>query len=296
METVMEEESPVIAAVSPVMDTVAPVMETATEEQSEQPRRPGQLLRQGSIAASVAPAGRMLLRQGSMSAGPVPAAPSQLACPTPDTPPAGRQLTRQTSQAAGPPGATRQLLRQGSQVAGGRQSPPAELSPNRQLQRKGTVSTVAEIFGKKEKGSPSKEKANPFEDKNANGTPTDLVSLVRNSAAAFLTADVNKDQALTFEEFVTAIPKETRDQHPDASLKALFEAADHDGSGDITRDEFFFWSLSNAMQFSGGSSGMEEVIRSHTHTYMAPHLPWYIYIYMCVCMYAGSSGLCVHDR
>ena len=75
-------------------------------------------------------------------------------------------------------------------------------------------------------------------------------SLMQASAAAFLSADVNRDQRLDFDEFCRIVPEHTRQHHTTADMRQLFEAADVDRSGGISRDEFFFWTISWTEQYA----------------------------------------------
>ena len=85
-----------------------------------------------------------------------------------------------------------------------------------------------------------------------------------------ISADTNGDAELSYEEFVNVIPKQTREKHEDASLKEIFDLADTDGNGAISREEFFFWALNWAFESSGGShkgGAATEGIRAVFRTY-----------------------------
>lgn len=84
-----------------------------------------------------------------------------------------------------------------------------------------------------------------------------LARIVHTSAAAFLAADDNGDQKLTFTEFCNAIPEAHRASYSDETLLELFQMADADRSGSVSPDEFFFFTLSWVSKFSGFSTGLE---------------------------------------
>lgn len=63
-----------------------------------------------------------------------------------------------------------------------------------------------------------------------------LTALVRNASLAFIACDAQGDQELSYDEFVNVLPKETREKHPAASLREIFNMADTDGNGSISRE------------------------------------------------------------
>ena len=89
-------------------------------------------------------------------------------------------------------------------------------------------------------------------------------TLVQNAAAAFLAADVNGNMMLDFDEFKTLIPKELRKQGDEKELREIFDQADLNKNGEVSRDEFFFWTLSWAQNHAGiSTAGIEELFRHH---------------------------------
>lgn len=94
-----------------------------------------------------------------------------------------------------------------------------------------------------------------------------LAELVRCASLSFLAADANGDEDLEFHEFVNVIPAELREKSSAAALREIFDMADTNNDARISKDEFFFWSLSWAFQNSGGATAsaamVEEVFREH---------------------------------
>ena len=81
--------------------------------------------------------------------------------------------------------------------------------------------------------------------------PPPLLRRVQAAATAFYAADVNSDQKLDFEEFKAVASGFER--AGDATLREMFEMADRNGSGGITRDEWFFWVMSWLQLFGDDS-------------------------------------------
>ena len=63
---------------------------------------------------------------------------------------------------------------------------------------------------------------------------------------AFMEADVDNSQALSFEEFASLVPKSMKLKP--AQVKMMFRQADVDGNGEISLDEYFSFVLSNASE------------------------------------------------
>ena len=72
------------------------------------------------------------------------------------------------------------------------------------------------------------------------------VNLMRETAMAFMEADVDNSQALSFEEFASLVPKSMKLKP--AQVKMMFRQADVDGNGEISLDEYFSFVLSNASE------------------------------------------------
>ena len=67
-------------------------------------------------------------------------------------------------------------------------------------------------------------------------------------AAAFLEADIDGDKLLSFDQFASICPES---QSSKDEIRAVFESIDHNGSGDISLDEYFLWTLQVAVETSG---------------------------------------------
>lgn len=68
-----------------------------------------------------------------------------------------------------------------------------------------------------------------------------FLNLVQKAAASFFNADVNHDHRLSWEDWQLLFPES--DQLSSKDMRTIFDMADADSSGYITRDEFFFWVL-----------------------------------------------------
>lgn len=64
-------------------------------------------------------------------------------------------------------------------------------------------------------------------------------------------ADVDGSKSLVFEEFVVALPAHLRSKHSLSELRSWFALVDVDGSGEVTLDEYFRWSLSASSLVTG---------------------------------------------
>ena len=92
------------------------------------------------------------------------------------------------------------------------------------------------------------------------------VDLIQTSAVAFIEADVNHDQRLTIDEFKNVIPASLRETTSDDVLLELFQMADEDGSGFLTQQEYFFWTMRWTAENSGACSGLEQTFKKFDKT------------------------------
>ena len=85
-----------------------------------------------------------------------------------------------------------------------------------------------------------------------------ILDLIQSCAASFFASDHDSDQKLSFDEFQQVLPKHVRDAYKKSTLKELFDDADVNGDGGISREEFFFWTLRWVTEnTNGGLSGLE---------------------------------------
>ena len=87
-----------------------------------------------------------------------------------------------------------------------------------------------------------------------------VANMTREAAVAFLNADIDGNQLLSFDEFLSIAPTALSR----SGVQKLFNLVDTDNSGGISMDEFFFWSVSLAHESTG--SGMESFIRKYDKT------------------------------
>lgn len=80
--------------------------------------------------------------------------------------------------------------------------------------------------------------------------------LVEVLAATFMSADLGSDQKLDFDEFQAHVPERICMQVSISEMREVFEMADGDQSGFVSREEYFFWML-RWMAKSGEISGLE---------------------------------------
>lgn len=89
-------------------------------------------------------------------------------------------------------------------------------------------------------------------------TPLDIA---RDAGIAFLDADVNGDQKLSWEEFQLCIPANMKENATPEELRDLFDEADADHNGTISIDEYFMWTLNACVAQAG--AGLESVFRRY---------------------------------
>ena len=77
---------------------------------------------------------------------------------------------------------------------------------------------------------------------------------VRREVFAFAEYDLDGNERLDFEEFFAMLPRYIREHHTVDAIRVWFEAADSDKDGELSINEFFKWSLSNASQRYGAQS------------------------------------------
>ena len=110
--------------------------------------------------------------------------------------------------------------------------------------------------------SPSKAVSSPY--KAVSKTKSGL-DLSRDAATAFLEADVDGDRKVSFAEFMSRmVPSNMLASTSNEALRELFDSVDTDGSGFITMDEFFLWTLRFAQDHTG--AGIEVVFRRYDKT------------------------------
>lgn len=81
-----------------------------------------------------------------------------------------------------------------------------------------------------------------------------VAATMRRNALAFQEADVDGDQKLEFDEWVSMLPATMRERRTVDQLRQIFNVADLDGDGTISLDEFFLWTLSLAAMQGGTSA------------------------------------------
>lgn len=76
-------------------------------------------------------------------------------------------------------------------------------------------------------------------------------------------ADADGDHALTFEEFVAALPSHIRDERALTDIRSWFDLIDADANGVVTLNEYFRWSLSASSLITG--SGVTNGFERYDH-------------------------------
>lgn len=77
----------------------------------------------------------------------------------------------------------------------------------------------------------------------------------------FRSADSNRDQGLSFEEWVKMLPQQTKQLYNEVQLKERYTMLDTDKNGVITWDEYFLFALNEAVQRSG--LGMSSIFKRY---------------------------------
>ena len=70
----------------------------------------------------------------------------------------------------------------------------------------------------------------------------------------FAEQDEDGNERLDFEEFLAMQPRRVREMHSAEDIRRWFDLADTDGSGELSINEFFCWSLTNAALRLGGNT------------------------------------------
>ena len=78
----------------------------------------------------------------------------------------------------------------------------------------------------------------------------------------FAEFDKNQDQQLDFDEFYEMQPKNIKEKFSVSDVRAWFNAADLDGSGTLSMEEYFKWSLGSAAQ-KHGSRALEAAFQKY---------------------------------
>lgn len=87
------------------------------------------------------------------------------------------------------------------------------------------------------------------------------ISHIRKRVVDFREADMNRDDELTFDEWLQMLPQQTQTSHSLEELRSWFRLLDTDDGGTVTWDEYFVWALREASLRSG--SGMTKVFERY---------------------------------
>ena len=88
-----------------------------------------------------------------------------------------------------------------------------------------------------------------------------LKQVLRSASVAFLDADANNDGVLSFDEFKDMLSSTVAEQGTDEEIRDIFDAADENKNGAISREEYFLWTLT-LLQYSGATSGLQELFKT----------------------------------
>ena len=128
------------------------------------------------------------------------------------------------------------------------------------LREKDIDGTVAKQMREDREAAERAAKAVAMQEDEIKAKQARIRELVKLIAAVFLRGDLGGDQKLDFQEFDASIPARMRAKHRDDEMREVFEMADSDGSGCLSRDEYFFLTL-RWMAKSGSASGLERNFR-----------------------------------
>ena len=125
--------------------------------------------------------------------------------------------------------------------------------------RGSNLARAQQISSSAKEGSKSKTRPRSVADV-VHAPPRD-VDIAKDAGLAFLDADINGDQQLSWDEFYLCIPASIKSRSSMDELKDLFESVDTDGSGFISIDEYFMWSINICVNQNG--RGLEPIFRRY---------------------------------
>ena len=87
--------------------------------------------------------------------------------------------------------------------------------------------------------------------KSSSKVVNDALADMQTHARRFADADHSSDQLIDFDEFKEMLPAKLKKQFSAEQVRAWFDAADRDGSGEISIGEYFLWTLHNTAELHG---------------------------------------------